>query len=111
MGSHHQSEYAGSWRRAANRGAAAARRRSACLFSQRFGRVIAGGTTMANFAQGLSRIHSRIIHDRTGLTGGFDIDLEFTPDPTLYRDGAPGPGAPVDPNAPWFFTASWNNPG
>ena len=79
--------------------------RSACLFSQRFGRVIAGGTTMANFAQGLSRIHSRIIHDRTGLTGGFDIDLEFTPDPTIYREGAPGPGAPLDPNAPGFFTA------
>jgi len=79
--------------------------RSACLFSQRFGRVLAGGTTMANFAQGLSRIHSRIIHDRTGLTGGFDIDLEFTPDPTIYRDGAPGPGAPLDPNAPTFFTA------
>jgi uncharacterized protein (TIGR03435 family) len=79
--------------------------RSACLFSQRFGRVLAGGTTMANFAQGLSRIHSRIIHDRTGLAGGFDIDLEFTPDPTIYRDGAPGPGAPLDPNAPTFFTA------
>ena len=79
--------------------------RSACVFSQRFGRVLAGGTTMANFAQGLSRIHSRIIHDRTGLAGGFDIDLEFTPDSTIYRDGAPGPGAPLDPNAPSFFTA------
>ena len=79
--------------------------RSACGFSQRFGRVLAGGTTMANFAQGLSRINSRIIHDRTGLTGGFDIDLEFTPDPSIYRDGAPGPGAPLDPNAPSFFTA------
>jgi uncharacterized protein (TIGR03435 family) len=79
--------------------------RSACGFSQRFGRVLAGGTTMADFAQGLSRINSRIIHDRTGLTGGFDIDLEFTPDPTIYRDGAPGPGAPLDPNAPSFFTA------
>jgi uncharacterized protein (TIGR03435 family) len=79
--------------------------RSACGFSQRFGRVLAGGTTMANFAQGLSRINSRIIHDRTGLTGGFDIDLEFTPDPTIYRDGAPGPGAPLDPNAPSFLTA------
>jgi uncharacterized protein (TIGR03435 family) len=79
--------------------------RSACVFSQRLGRVLAGGTTMANFAQGLSRIHSRIIHDRTGLAGGFDIDLEFTPDSTVYRDGAPGPGAPLDPNAPSFFTA------
>ena len=79
--------------------------RPACLFSQRFGRMLAGGTTMADFAQGISRITSRIVHDRTGLPGGFDIDLEFTPDPTVYRDGAPGPGAPLDPNAPSFFTA------
>ena len=79
--------------------------RSACVFSQRFGRVLAGGTTMANFALGLSRINSRIIHDRTGLAGGFNIDLEFTPDPTIYRDGAPPPGAPLDPNAPSLFTA------
>jgi uncharacterized protein (TIGR03435 family) len=79
--------------------------RSACGFSQRFGRVLAGGTTMANLAQQLSRINSRIIYDRTGLQGGFDIDLEFTPDPTIYVGGAPPPGAPLDPNAPSFFTA------
>ena len=67
--------------------------------------MLAGGTTMANFAEMLSRINSRIVHDRTGLTGGFDIDLEFTPDPTIYRDGTPPPGAPLDPGAPSFFAA------
>jgi uncharacterized protein (TIGR03435 family) len=79
--------------------------RSACSFSQRFGRMLGGGTTMANFAEAISRVNSRIVHDRTGLQGGFDIDLEFTPDPTIYRDGTPPPGVPVDPNAPSFFTA------
>ncbi len=79
--------------------------RSACGFSQRFGRMIGGGTTMANFAQHLSSINSRIIHDRTGLHGGFDIELEFTPDPTIYPFGTPPPGAPLGPNAPSFFTA------
>jgi uncharacterized protein (TIGR03435 family) len=79
--------------------------RSACLFSHRFGRMLGGGTTMANFAQQVSRITSRIVHDRTGLPGGFDIDLEFTPDPTIYRDGAPPPGDSLDPGAPSFFTA------
>ena len=67
--------------------------------------MIGGGTTMANFAQHLSSINSRIIHDRTGLQGGFDIDLEFTPDPTIYPAGTPPLGAPLDPNAPSFFTA------
>jgi uncharacterized protein (TIGR03435 family) len=78
---------------------------SACGSSQRFGRVITGGTTMAAFAQQISRINSRIIHDRTGLQGTFDIDLEFTPDATIYPNGTPPPGAPLSPDAPSFFTA------
>jgi uncharacterized protein (TIGR03435 family) len=79
--------------------------RSACVFSHRFGRMLGGGTTMANLAQQLSRISSRIVHNRTGLQGGFDLELEFTPDQAVYRDGAPPPGTPLDPSAPSFFTA------
>ena len=44
----------------------------------------------------------RMVIDRTGLSGAFDIDLHFTPD----RIPDFGPGGPViDPNGPSIFTA------
>ena len=79
--------------------------RPACLVSQRFGRVLAGGSTMADLALLISRTTGRIVQDRTKLGGGYNIDLEFTPDSTVYAGGTPPPGAPLDPNAPSFFTA------
>ena len=60
---------------------------------------------MALLAQQLSQSAQRVVVDRTGLTGNYDFDLNWTPD-QLPR-GAP-PGAPVpaiDPNGPSLFTA------
>jgi uncharacterized protein (TIGR03435 family) len=68
--------------------------------------------TMAQLASALGRMPAvnRIVEDRTGLTGGFDFDLTWTPDqmPQLPAGGPP-PGAPpfpaIDPNGPSLFAA------
>ena len=77
--------------------------RPAC--GMRFGpgnRLGAGGTSMAAFARSMSNQAGRIIVDKTGLTGGFDIELEFTAD----SSGAGGqPPAAGDTNLPSLFTA------
>ena len=47
--------------------------------------IRAGGTTMANLARSIAGAAGRIVVDKTGLTGGFDLTLEFAqqrgPDP------------------------------
>ena len=78
--------------------------RPAC--GMRFGpgnRLTAGGTSMAALARSMSNQAGRIIVDKTGLTGGFDIDLEFTPNPAAA--GGQPPAAGGDANAPSLFTA------
>jgi uncharacterized protein (TIGR03435 family) len=67
-----------------------------------------GGVTMAQFASQLSQqqFANRTVLDKTGLSGIFALDLNFTPD--LAGRGDPPPGVPplnVDPNGPDFFTA------
>ena len=57
---------------------------------------------MANFARNLSSIAGRSIVDKTGLTGGFDADLTWTPDASL---GAPQDGPPPANDGPSLFTA------
>jgi uncharacterized protein (TIGR03435 family) len=42
--------------------------------------VIAGGLPMTEFALALAQLVGRWVADRTGLTGGYDLDLSFTPD-------------------------------
>jgi uncharacterized protein (TIGR03435 family) len=79
------------------------------------GKVMGSGTTMAQLANTLSQFSGRTVVDRTGLTGAFDFELEFTPDPGLRGRGpggglppaAPAPGSErvVDPNAVTIFTA------
>ena len=74
-----------------------------------FGRMRAGGTTMADFATMISGTSQRIVVDKTGLTGYYDIALTYTPTPEQMPQGPPPPGAPplpaIDPDGPSFFTA------
>lgn len=75
------------------------------------GNFAAGGITVAQFATSLSNFVQRVVLDRTGLTGNFDLDLTYTPDqmPQGLGPGGPPPGAPplppIDPNGPSIFTA------
>ena len=57
---------------------------------------------MAALARSMSNQAGRIIVDKTGLTGGFDIELEFTPDQAAAGGQPP---AAADANLPSLFTA------
>ena len=68
--------------------------------------VIASGVPLAQLTQVLSQLTQRVVIDRTGLEGNFDIDLTFTPD--RMPQGPPPPGVQIpsfDPNGPSLFTA------
>jgi uncharacterized protein (TIGR03435 family) len=70
------------------------------------GQVAAGGIPISQLTVMLSQYTQRIVVDRTGLKGNFDIDLTFTPE--RMPQGPPPPGVqlpPIDPNGPSIFTA------
>ena len=58
--------------------------------------------TLARLMSGWVSDH-RPVEDRTGLTGNFDIDLDWTPDQPLPADAPPLLSA--DPNGAGLFTA------
>jgi uncharacterized protein (TIGR03435 family) len=70
------------------------------------GRIQAGAVTMTQLVNNLAGRVGRTIIDKTGLMGGFDLELVWTPD---QIPGPPPPGAPplppIDPNGPSLFTA------
>jgi uncharacterized protein (TIGR03435 family) len=73
-----------------------------------FGRFRAGGTTMAQFADSLSGQAQRVVVDKTGLDGYYDVMLTYTPAPGQVPIGPPPPGVElpaIDPNGPSLFTA------
>jgi len=79
------------------------------------GNLSGGGTPIAQLATSLSPWVNRIVVDRTGLTGAYQVDLHWTPDQLPQGGSAPGGGPtlgnspsplpPVDPNGPSIFTA------
>jgi len=66
--------------------------------------MIAGGLPLSELAVVLSRIVQRVVIDQTGLTGTFDLDLNWTPDRTPPNAPA-GVSADADRDAPSIFTA------
>jgi bla regulator protein blaR1 len=63
-------------------------------------------TSMELLARNLSRTVRRIVVDKTGLSGFYDIDLEFMPDGPLPSQAAGGPQFPnPNPDAPSIYTA------
>ena len=80
--------------------------------SEGFGRMTLNAMPIPVFLQYLAPKVNRVIVDRTGLTGNFDIELQWTPDNLPPRaPGAPADqpirvnGQDVDPNGPSLFTA------
>ena len=66
------------------------------------GRLKFGGLPASAFAQAFSGPSGRMVVDRTGLTGGWDFELNYAPD---QRGQAPGANAATDSDLPGFFTA------
>jgi uncharacterized protein (TIGR03435 family) len=80
--------------------------------SEGFGSMTLNAVPIAVFLQYLAPKLNRVVVDRTGLTGNFNIDLKWTPDNLPPRPpGAPADqpirvnGADIDPNGPSLFTA------
>lgn len=68
------------------------------------GRMMGGGQSPSQIATVLSPILRRTVIDKTNMTGTFDFELTWTPEPTItVATGAPV--TPVDPDAPSIFTA------
>jgi uncharacterized protein (TIGR03435 family) len=90
-------------------GAAPLPRRSGpppCSFGGPPGRLIGTGVTIAMFASVLSGNAGRIVIDRTGLAGSFDIELNFDPASAAKAPpGAPPGPSPIDDTKPSIFTA------
>lgn len=77
------------------------------------GQLNMNGGSMAQLANALSERSGRTVVDKTGLTGDYDLTLQWTPDendPNTHSGGPDGrpPGdtaPPPDPNGPTLFTA------
>jgi uncharacterized protein (TIGR03435 family) len=70
----------------------------------------ASGQQIAQLVTMLAQFSGRPVVDKTGLTGQYDFDLKWSPDPGQGAGplGPPPPGAPapqVDPDAPNLYTA------
>lgn len=66
--------------------------------------VRGGGVTLAMLANLLERTVGRLVIDRTGLTGTWDLDVKYTPDRSQIPPGVEPP-VPIDWNGPSLFTA------
>jgi uncharacterized protein (TIGR03435 family) len=73
-----------------------------------FGELLINGLPIAQFVTQLAQLMNTVVVDRTGLTGGYDIELKWSPTPDQLPPGPPPPGVelpPIDPNGPTLPTA------
>jgi uncharacterized protein (TIGR03435 family) len=75
-------------------------------FSWGRGRVVSRLAPLSDFAFLLSGVVGRPVEDRTGVPGGFDFTLAWTPESDPPGAPSQNPKEPVsDPNGPGIFTA------
>ena len=60
--------------------------------------------TLAALANLLVAPAQRLVIDRTGLSGNWDLDVKYTPDKSQIPPGVELPPG-IDPNGPSMFTA------
>jgi len=79
--------------------------RPSCGMMMAPGKFVGGSAQIPQLVQQLSVAVHRVVVDRTGLSGRFDLELSWTPDqmPAAVPGGPTLP--PVDPNGPSIFTA------
>jgi uncharacterized protein (TIGR03435 family) len=80
--------------------------RPVCGMRSGAGQMVGGGFPLSQLAASLSGMVQRVVIDRTGLKGNYDLELTYTPD--QMPQGTPPPGAPapaIDPGGPSIFTA------
>jgi uncharacterized protein (TIGR03435 family) len=68
-------------------------------------RMQGGRVPMPEFIRMLSMVLGRTVRDGTGLTGLFDLQLDFLPDESTEVLPAPPPGAGLDSKTPSIFVA------
>ena len=73
---------------------------SQCGSSGMSGRIVMRGGIMPMFVRSLSGLTGRIVQDRSGLSGGFDFELEFAPESGAVSESSISGG-----NGPSLFTA------
>jgi len=66
--------------------------------------VRGGGVTLAMLANILEGPAQRLVIDRTGLAGNWDLDVKYTPERSQLPPGVEPP-VPIDWNGPSLFTA------
>ena len=83
-----------------------------CRMLMTMGRVEAMGQSLGALTTFLSQQMQRLVVDKTGLTGSFDLVLSWTPDgfkPGVAQNLPPGPPGsalpPIDPDGPPLVTA------
>jgi uncharacterized protein (TIGR03435 family) len=67
-------------------------------------RMKLGGYSIFFLAGGLKRLLEKPVVDKTGLSGTFDMELTWTPDPTMLPTGVPAPPN-LPSSGPSIFTA------
>jgi len=86
-------------------GPPAAPGRPRCGILMNFGEMRGTGASLGQLATSLAPFSGRAVQDRTGASGAFDFELQFTPDPGAFSapPGAQPPAASAD--GPSLFTA------
>ena len=81
--------------------------RPACRVSIMAGQMSGSGFPLSLLARILSNLEERVVVDRTGLMGNYELDLTWTPNalPPSGPDRGAVPLPPIDPDGPSIFTA------
>jgi len=77
----------------------------ACGIRNLPGRVFALGVPIETLSNTLADVVGRAVLNHTQLSGNFDIELSYTPDPVPGAQTIPPGSQPIDPNGPSIFTA------